>query len=232
MLSESKSPRFALITGTSSGLGLAMAQFLLDEGWAVLGCSRRRSTLEHELFFDFECDLNDEEAIVGFVQEVAEITDELDLVVNNAGICLMGKAEADSIPLLEKHLLTNTIGAFQLLTLLRPLFMEHKTHIVSILSTAAKYAYPNSSGYVASKFALRGILESLQKEWKASGYRFTQLYPGAIDTPLWDQLPGEFSRARMLSLEDYLEVFAFVVNSPAHMRIADLTFLHNQGVLE
>ena len=75
-------------------------------------------------------------------------------------------------------------------------------------------------------------MQALEKEWKSHKVRFTPLYPGAIDTPLWDGLGKEFSRERMLTIEDYLHVFDFVVNAPPHLRLADITFLHREGFLE
>lgn len=224
--------RWAVITGSSSGLGYAMAAHLLELGWKVAGGSRSGTDLEHDNFYDLELDVTDPGAVEEFYRTLGELTSHVHLFVQNAGICEMESADATTAEQFERHLKTNTLGPFLMLQGLGPYLVPTQTHIVSVMSAAAKHAYPNVSAYNASKFGQRGFLESLQKEWKLHKVRFTSLYPGAIDTPLWDNLGKEFSRERMLSIEDFLQVFDFVIRSPAHLRLADITFLHQEGFLE
>lgn len=208
-----------------------MATHLLEQGWHVAGGSRSGTDLEHDRFYDLELDVSSAEAVEEFYRTLRELTREVHLFVQNAGVLEMAPAETATPEWFEKHYATNTLGPFLMLQGLRP-FLRPGAHIVSVLSTAAKYGYPNVAAYNASKFAQKGMLESLQKEWKDLKLKFTPLYPGAIDTPLWEGLGKEFGRERMLSVEDFLYAFDFVVNAPAHLRVADLTFLHNEGFLE
>lgn len=224
--------KWAVITGSSSGLGYAMAAHLLELGWNVAGGSRSGTDLEHDNFYDLELDVTDPAAVDEFYKTLSDLTEEVHLFVQNAGICEMSTAVDSSAEQFDLHLKTNTLGPFLMLQGLVDYLVPGVTHVVSILSTAAKHGYPSASAYNASKFAQRGFLESLQKEWKAHKVRFTQLYPGGIDTPLWDSVGKEFSRDRMLSIEDFMLVFNFVVTAPTHLRIADLTFLHQEGFLE
>lgn len=224
--------KWAVITGSSSGLGYAMAAHLLEQGWSVAGGSRSGTDLEHDNFYDLELDVTSPEAVDEFYRTLSELTPKVQLFIQNAGICEMAEAQNESAEQFEKHLLTNTIGPFLMCKGLVPFIQPGHTHVVSILSTAAKYGYPSASSYTASKFGYKGFLETLQKEWRSYKVKFTQLYPGGIDTPLWDSVGKEFSRERMLSIEDFLHVFDFVVNSPAHLRLADVTFLHQDGFLE
>jgi len=179
-----------------------------------------------------ELDITSPEAVEEFYRTLGEHTQQVHLFVQNAGICEMESVDGTSAEQFERHLKTNTLGPFLMLQGLAPFLVKGETHIVSVLSAAAKHGYPNVSAYNASKFGQRGFLEALQKEWKNLKIRFTPLYPGAIDTPLWDGLGKEFSRERMLSIEDYLHVFDFVINTPPHLRLADMTFLHQEGFLE
>jgi NAD(P)-dependent dehydrogenase (short-subunit alcohol dehydrogenase family) len=222
----------ALVTGSSSGLGLEISKFLIDSGYTVFGGSRSGTELEHENFYDVELDITSEDSVEEFFETVREFTTKLDLIVNNAGICEMNSLSDTSLEQFEAHLATNTIGPFLLFKRLEPFLIKNETHIVSILSTAAKFGYPNVSAYNASKFGQLGFLESIKKEWKEHKVRFTNLLPGAIDTPLWDKMGSKFSREKMLKTSDFMSVLSFVVTAPSTIQFPELTFLHKDGFIE
>ncbi len=224
--------RFAIVTGSSSGLGYEISKSLLLSGYTVFGGSRSGTDLEHDKFYDVELDLTSEDSVDEFFETVRDFTDEIHLFVNNAGICEMSPLSEMSTELFEQHLATNTVGPFLLFKGLESLLVENETHIISILSTAAQYGYPNVSAYNASKFGQLGLIESLKKEWKAHKLRFTNLLPGAIDTPLWDKVGSKFSREKMLKTSDFMSVFNFIVHAPATIQFPEVTFLHREGFLE
>ena len=222
----------AIVTGSSSGLGLEITKSLLFSGYTVFGGSRSGTEIEHDNFYDVELDITSEESVEEFFETVREYADEIDLVVNNAGMCEMSPISEMTTETFEKHFATNTLGPFLLFKHLEPMLIKGETHIISILSTAAQYGYPNVSAYNASKFGQLGMIESLKKEWKQHKVRFTNLFPGAIDTPLWDKMGTSFSRDKMLSASDFMSVFNFVVHAPATIQFPELTFLHKEGYLE
>lgn len=222
----------AIVTGSSSGLGLEITKSLLEMGYTVFGGSRSGTELEHDAFYDVELDVTSEESVAEFFETIREYADGIDLVVNNAGVCEMAPVSEMSPETFTEHYATNTLGPFLLFKYLEPMLMKGETHVVSILSTAAQYGYPNVAAYNASKFGQLGLLESLKKEWKQHGLRFTNLFPGAIDTPLWDKMGSKFSREKMLSTADFISVFNFVVEAPASIQFPELTFLHKEGYLE
>ena len=222
----------ALITGSSSGLGLEITKFLINSGYTVFGGSRSGTDFEHENFYDVELDITSEESVDELFETVREFTPTLNLIVNNAGICEMSPLSETTLEQFENHLATNTVGPFLLFKQLEPFLIKNETHIISVLSTAAQYGYPNVSAYNASKFGQLGLILSLKKEWKDHKIRFTNLFPGAIDTPLWDQMGTKFSREKMLKIEEFMSVFTFVINAPATIQFPELTFLHREGYLE
>lgn len=224
--------RFAIVTGSSSGLGLEITQSLLYSGYTVFGGSRSGTDLEHENFYDVELDISSEDSVEEFYETVREFTDKVHLVINNAGMCEMAPVTEMSVEMFEQHLATNTVGPFLLFQGLETFLVKNETHIISILSTAAHYGYPNVSAYNASKFGQLGLIESLKKEWKEHKLRFTNLFPGAIDTPLWDKMGTKFSRDKMLKTSDFMSVFNFVVHAPPSVQFPEITFLHKEGFLE
>lgn len=224
--------RYALITGSSSGLGLEISKYLVNIGYTVFGGSRSGTDFEHENFYDVELDLTSEDSVEEFFETVREFTPKINLVINNAGICEMSSFSDTSVEQFEAHLAINTVGPFLLFKQLESFLIKHETHIISILSTAAQYGYPNVSAYNASKFGQLGMLMSLKKEWKDYKLRFTNMFPGAIDTPLWDKMGTKFSREKMLKVHEFMSVFGFVVNAPPNIQFPELTFLHREGYLE
>lgn len=222
----------AIVTGSSSGLGLEITKSLIYSGYTVFGGSRSGTDLEHENFYDVELDITSEESVEEFFETVREFTSDIHLVVNNAGMCEMSPLVDMSVEAFELHLATNTVGPFLLFKNLESFLIPSETHIISILSTASQYGYPNVSAYNASKFGQLGIIQSLKKEWKDHKLRFTNLFPGAIDTPLWDKMGPKFGRDKMLKTADFMSVFNFIVHAPSTIQFPEITFLHRDGYLE
>lgn len=222
----------AIVTGSSSGLGLAITQSLLDQGFTVFGGSRSGTPLDHDNFYDVELDVSSPESVMEFYETVKEFTEDIHLFVNNAGICEMNSVIDMSIDSFEQQLATNTVGPFLMFKYFAPFIIPGETHIISVLSAAAHYGYPNVSGYNASKFGQRGLLESLKKEWKIHQIRFTSLCPGAIDTPLWDKMGMTFGRDKMLTIDEFMSVFNFVLAAPSRIQFPEITFLNKEGFLE
>lgn len=224
--------RFAIVTGSSSGLGLEITKSLLFSGYTVFGGSRSGTNLDHDNFYDVELDITSENSVEEFFETIREFTDVIHLFVNNAGICEMAPLSEMTTENFELHLATNTIGPFLLFQGLESFIVKEETHVISILSTAAHFGYPNVSAYNASKFGQLGLIESLKKEWKDHKIRFTNLFPGAIDTPLWDKVGTKFSRDKMLKSSDFMSVFNFILHAPATIQFPEITFLHREGYLE
>jgi len=222
----------AVVTGSSSGLGLEITKSLLNFGYTVFGGSRSGTELEHDNFYDVELDITSSESVEEFFETIREFTDKVHLLISNAGICEMSPVVDTEIESFEEHLATNTIGPFLIFKNLESFLVPGDAHIISILSTAAHYGYPNVAAYNASKFGQLGLLESLKKEWKDQKVRFTNLFPGAIDTPLWDKMGTKFSRDKMLKASDFMSVFNFIVQAPPHIQFPEVTFLHREGFLE
>jgi NAD(P)-dependent dehydrogenase (short-subunit alcohol dehydrogenase family) len=224
--------QWALVTGSSSGLGYEMCQYLLDEKYKVFGASRSGTAIEDENFFDLELDVRDEESVMAMYDQIGAETPGLHLIVNNAGIYSMAPVVDTSTNEFINHFQTNTLGAFFILKYGYDYLIENVTHIVNISSIASKRGFPNVGAYCASKFALNGLIESCREEWKPLGVRFSTLIPGAIDTPLWDNISDDFERSKMLDPEDFLHVFDMVIKSPINMQFHDVTFLHKSGLIE
>jgi NAD(P)-dependent dehydrogenase (short-subunit alcohol dehydrogenase family) len=222
---------FALITGTSSGLGYEMAQYLLEEGYSVIGVSRRGTALDHPNFIDILCDIREEGAVEEMYELIAGHTDVLHLIVLNAGIFEMSPLVETSTKEFNDHLSTNVVGAFHILKHSIDFLVEDVTHIITISSIASKKGLANISAYSASKFALNGMIESLRDEWKHLGIRFSTLMPGAILTPIWNEEEEDLPRDQMLTMSEFMHIFQMVVTSSPRIQFPEIVFLHKNGSL-
>ncbi len=224
--------QFALITGTSSGLGFEMAQSLLDLGFVVIGISRRGTAIDHPDFIDILCDIREESAVEEMYELVANHCERLHLIILNAAIFEMTPLVETSTKEFNDHLATNTLGAFHILKHASDFIIEDHTHIVTISSIASKKGLANIAAYSASKFALNGMIESLREEWAHLGVRFSTLMPGAILTPIWEASEDDLPREEMLVIEDFMHVFNMIVTSPAQIQFPEVVFLHKKGILK
>jgi NAD(P)-dependent dehydrogenase (short-subunit alcohol dehydrogenase family) len=224
--------QFALITGTSSGLGLEMAQYLLEEGYTVIGVSRRGTAIDHPQFIDILCDIRDEGSVEEMYELISNHTDKLDLIVLNAAIFAMSPLVETSNKEFSDHLTTNVVGAFHILKHSSDFIIEDETHIVTISSIVSKKAFANISAYSASKSALNGMIEALREEWEHLGVRFSTLMPGAIYTPVWDLEAQDAPKDQMMTMEDFMHVFQMIVKSPKHVQFPEVVFLHKKGIIK
>lgn len=208
-----------------------MVNWLLEEDYVVFGVSRSGLDINNGNYVDIICDIRDEDEVREMVEIVNQNTYGLNLIVNNAGIFEMASLKETSSETFLDHLQTNVQGTFHVLKNLEDFLIENETHVITISSIAAKKGFANVSAYCSSKFALNGLIESIREEWKKLGVRFSTLQPGAIDTPLWDDVE-DFDREDMMSMEDFMHVFTMVVNSPSIMQFPEISFLHRSGVLE
>jgi NAD(P)-dependent dehydrogenase (short-subunit alcohol dehydrogenase family) len=202
----------ALVIGSSKGIGFSIAEYLLDEGFCVFGASRSGTPIEHGNFFDITTDITKEKSVENLFEEISLMTPGIELVVLSAGFCFVDPVIETASSDFLNHLMTNTLGPFLILKHLHPFLIQNKTHIVSLSSEMGKTAEAGWSAYSASKFALEGLLESCEKEWKELGIRFTTLRPWAIDTHRWENLGIEVDKNKLMSKEEFVEIFSLIIN--------------------
>jgi 3-oxoacyl-[acyl-carrier protein] reductase len=223
--------KVAVITGTSSGLGHAMALSLLERGYTVFGGSRNESSISHDNFIDLELDVRDEKSVINFYHEIARETEVIDLLINNAGICDLSSFQESSSEELMAHFQTNTMGTYLLLKYLEPFIIAEETQVLNILSVSAKKAYPNTTSFTVSEQGKRALISVVEKEFKKYQVRFQNFYIGAVDTELWNDYET-MDVDKMLSVEDFLYVFNAIISAPTTIQFPDVTFLHKDGFLD
>jgi short-subunit dehydrogenase len=177
--------RTALVTGASSGIGLAVARSLHERGYRVIGTSRKPEAIPDELRLDgvqyLALDLTDEASIA----ECARQAGPVDVLVNNAGESQSGPIEELPMDALLRLFQLNVFGAVRLLQLLTPGMRERGYgRVVMIGSMLASFPLPYRSSYVATKAAIKGFSDSARGELSPFGVWVTTIEPGSINTGL------------------------------------------------
>jgi NAD(P)-dependent dehydrogenase (short-subunit alcohol dehydrogenase family) len=171
----------ALVTGTSSGIGLETARRLKQSGYRVFGTSRNPAT--NSEFETLALDVTRGDSARDCVERVLDATGRIDVLVNNAGYDLYAAAEETSDAELRAQMETNFFGAVRMTRLVAPLMRERTAgRIVQLSSVGGLFALPFNSAYAASKFALEGYSEALRHELLPFGVYVSLVEPGGVHT--------------------------------------------------
>ena len=178
----------ALVTGASSGIGLACARLLLEQGYRVCGISRRRPPIEHANFSALGADLEDLEALGEALRELLA-EQQFDCLVHAAGSGLFGSIEQFSIAQIDASLRLNLASAMVICRALLPgLRRRGNGRLVFIGSESALAAGRKGALYSAAKFGLRGFCQALREDCAADGIRVSLVNPGMVRSPFFEQL--------------------------------------------
>ena len=193
--------RAAIVTGASRGIGLALAETLGEEGFALTITARKPETLQEAAsrlrdrgfeVQDVVANLNDETGVREVVERHRDRYGRLDVLVNNAGVLSMGVMTHDTT--LEEYMAvieTNQIGVFLgMRTAIPAMLRNGRGSIVNISSTNGMGGYGGTIAYTASKFAVRGMTKNAALEYGKAGIRVNSVHPGGIDTPMTQALWG------------------------------------------
>ncbi len=197
----------ALITGTSTGIGLETALLFARRGYRVYAGARNADASEglQKALADglpltpIALDVDDDASVLRAVAEVGPV----DVLVNNAGIA--GAAPVEVMPMAGIRALfeTNFFGAVRMMQAMLPSFRERRTGaIVNITSVMGRVTLPSHGYYTATKFALASLTETLAMEVRPLGVRVVTVEPGVILTPIWSkagetppEVPDDYSQA-------------------------------------
>jgi NAD(P)-dependent dehydrogenase (short-subunit alcohol dehydrogenase family) len=213
--------RAALVTGGSSGIGLAIARMLRDEGYGLTLVSRRREKIEaaaaelgaHAL----AADVADADECARAVAEHREKFGRLDVLVNSAGVGIAGTVEDLDAKHFDLQVGVNLRGLFLVTQAAIPLLRESHGLVVNLASIAGTLPTPGLATYGATKAAVISLTKSLNEELDGDGVRAIAICPGFVDTPMaeWSGLPGD----EMIQPEDCAEVVRMCLRLSPHARV-------------
>ena len=182
----------AVVTGSSSGIGLATSLALARNGYLTYATMRNlakrdsvQSTAEkqHLSIRTVQLDVTDENSVKNAIQSILSESGRIDLLVNNAGYGLTGALEDIRIDEIRALYETNLFGVIRVTQAVLPTMRKQGSgRIINISSGAGRIGYPGGSAYVSSKFALEGLTESMAYEIEQFGIRTVLVEPGFVRT--------------------------------------------------
>ncbi|HEY0046659.1 MAG TPA: SDR family NAD(P)-dependent oxidoreductase [Flavobacterium sp.] len=229
-----------LITGATSGIGMATARALATNGFRVILCGRRADRLEelqHELsavteVVSLQFDVRDKYDVAAKISSLTGEFANIDVLINNAGNAHgMDPIETGDLEDWDAMIDINVKGLLYVSHAVIPKMTDRKSgHIINIGSTAAKEIYPKGNVYCASKHAVDALTAGMRLDLNPYGIRVGAIHPGMVETEFSEvRFKGDKARAEKvyqgfqpLRPEDIADIILFVVTRPYHVNIADL----------
>lgn len=235
MTSTHDHPRVAVITGASSGIGEATARALAAGGYRVALLARRLdrvTAIADELgnrAIAIEADVTDRTSIVAAGQRVRQELGRADVLVNNAGVMLLGPFASDLRDDYRQMVEVNLLGAITATEVFLDQLTDGGGDIVNISSVAGRTARAGNGVYAATKWGLNGWSESLRQELLPD-VRVTLIEPGVVATELPQHITHEETRRGVEQLygraevtaDDVAEVIAFILSRPKRLAIHEV----------
>lgn len=202
----------AIITGATQGIGKAIAQKFLAEGYDIGICARNQAALTalqsswHEQYPErrivvYAADFASPEAVKAFAQHILQEFTNVHVLVNNAGIFLPGTVIEEPEDQLSYMMEVNVMSAYHLSRAIVPVMQAQGAgHIINICSVAGLHAYAGGSSYSISKYAMLGLSDNLREACKPYGIGVTAICPGPTLSPSWDG--SGVDEAKLMDAED------------------------------
>lgn len=200
--------KVAIVTGSTKGIGLAIAERMVNEGASVVVSARTASEVESvaerlgERAIGIPCDVADPEACRALIDDTIKQLGRLDVLVNNAGYGVFKPITEMTVEEWQGQINTNLGGVFYLSKAALPhLSLSGDGFIINIGSLAGRNTFPSGTGYNASKFGLVGMTEAMMLDVRHSDVRVSIIMPGSVNTDFGGQ-PQDAGRSWKLEADD------------------------------
>lgn len=220
------------VTGASTGIGKAIAEKFSKEGCIVVVTARRKSRLVKivsEIKFAgreasaFVCNVMSERSVFQTAKRIREKYGNIDVLINNAGATVFKSFLETKTQDYNNVIDTNLKGPFLCMKAVLPQMIKKKHgSIINILSVAAGTAFENSAVYSASKAGMSAMANCIRTEVRRYDIKICNIFPGAVDTAMWESKARQRYRNRMMTPADIAEITFDVYNKPKKVVIEDL----------
>jgi 3-hydroxy acid dehydrogenase/malonic semialdehyde reductase len=233
--------RNVLITGATSGIGEATARLLSKDKFNLILCGRRKDRLEslkselsaYAKITTLSFDVRDYNSVKAALQSLTGEWRKIDVLINNAGNAHgLDPIHQGSVEDWDAMMDINVKGLLYVSRGIMPAMTERKSgHIINVGSIAGKEVYPNGNVYCASKFAVDALSKGMRVDLNPFGIKVTSIHPGLVETEFsLVRFKGDAGKAGSvykgidpLTGHDIAEVILYVLSTPEHVVIADLT---------
>jgi NAD(P)-dependent dehydrogenase (short-subunit alcohol dehydrogenase family) len=237
--------RAAIVTGASSGIGLAIARVLGEEGFGITMAARRPEKLSDAVkgladegyeVHAIPANLTEESEVRKIVDAHRERYGRLDVLVNNAGVGIGSTAAGVQTKFLDMQLAVNVRSIIlfyrECLPMLQQAGAEHRNAlVVNTSSISGKRGEPWLSVYSATKHAVVGWTEAMNKELGAQGIKSTALCPAFVDTPMTDFVKEQVKAEEMIRPEDIAEAVRYLLRVSPNCVVPEMMFVRPGGAI-
>lgn len=224
-----------LVTGCSRGIGAAITHRLLEMQHQVIGISRNPPGFDTENLTHIAADLSDLRSLPELLNEIAAICPALQGLILNAGQGVFGSLEQFSVLRIEQLINLNLTSQILISRKFLPAMKAKKSgNLIFIGSEAALAGGRNGAVYSATKFGLRGLVQSLQEECSSSGVRVGIINPGMVNTSFFDELgfqPGDKPDQHLIA-EDVVEAALLMLNAREGAVIQEINLQPQKKVVQ
>lgn len=233
----------ALVTGASSGIGLATAKVLANNGYRIVICGRRQERLDElngELskiteVVSLNFDVREKEQVFNAIDGLPEKWQTIDVLINNAGnahgLALIHQGDSDDWDAMIDINVKGLLYVSQ--SVIKGMVDRNHGHIINVGSLAGKEVYPNGNVYCASKHAVDALNRGMRMDLNQLGIKVSAINPGLVATEFSEvRFKGDKEKSAKvyqgfspLQAYDIAETILFIVTRPSHVNIADLLIL-------
>lgn len=227
----------AIITGASTGIGKKLAIELSDDYFVYL-ISRNKIKLENTKKIIehrnnncevISCDISQNDAINEISTKIKYI-ENVELLINNAGLGVFKSITDTTIDDWDKTINTNLKGSFLMTKMIVDQFKANKRgKIIFVNSVAGIKPFENSTSYCASKYGLRGFASSLREELRSFNVKVISIFPGAVNTSIWNDKNMDEHREFMMQTDDLCEIIINSINAKNNCVVEEITIRRNAG---
>ncbi len=232
-----------LITGATSGIGLAAAKKLANDENQLILCGRRQQKLD-EISKDLSAitdvlslcfDVSDKNEVNKILENLPEEFSSIDILINNAGNAHgLDTIQEGSLDDWDNMIDSNVKGLLYVSRVIMPKMIENQNgHIINIGSLAGREVYEKGNIYCATKHAVNAISKAMRIDLNKTGIKVSEINPGLVETDFSNvRFKGDSDRAekvyqgyKALQADDIADIIEFVINRPSHVNIADILVL-------
>jgi len=232
-----------LITGATSGIGLAAAKKLANDENQLILCGRRQQKLD-EISKELSAitnvlslcfNVSDKNEVNKILENLPDEFSSIDILINNAGNAHgLDTIQEGSLDDWDNMIDSNVKGLLYVSRIIMPKMIENQNgHIINIGSLAGREVYKKGNIYCATKHAVNAISKAMRIDLNKTGIKVSEINPGLVETDFSNvRFKGDSDRAekvyqgyKALQADDIADIIEFVINRPSHVNIADILVL-------